>query len=140
MVHGTGLSQLPLVRGDWMGVPANTRSARQDPSASSCVGSWLFLGSGMTPTRCSWLCISQGGSSVRTSDTAEELCVADVGDARLASKQRLMKALKLGRDRSGTVFYVPSTLGQTLCAYVSLKYVVFFSIVLSLLPIRDVSE
>lgn len=109
-----------------MGVPANTGSARQDASPSSCATSWLLLGSGMPPTRCS--CggsQSLGGSS--DSDGAEELCVADVGDTGLASKQRLMKALKLGCDRSGTVFNVPSTLGQTLCTYVSLKSLLFFN-------------
>lgn len=75
-----------------MGVPANTRSARQDASPSSCAASWLLLGSGMPPTRCSWWqLMSLGGSSDRTSDRAEELCVADVGDRGLASKQQLMK-------------------------------------------------
>lgn len=78
-----------------------------------------------------------GGSSDRTSDRAEELCVADVGDTGLASKQQLMKALRLERDRLFSMF--PSH-GDRPCVHMYLSSLCFFPIVLSLLQIRDVSE
>lgn len=53
-----------------------------------------------------------GGSSGRDSHGVGELCLADVWDAGLASKELLIKDLKLGRDKSATVFNIPSVLRQ----------------------------
>lgn len=51
----TGFSQIPVMKDEKMGLPANAGSAWQDASPSGCAASWLVSCSLMPPRSYSWV-------------------------------------------------------------------------------------